>query len=180
MKASEYQRFAATTEKLLPHPMRLLHSQIGVCGEAGEIAEIAIEEQLTSHFKRDHMEEEIGDCCWYVAIVANVYGIRFEDIIPMTPTATPMPDLQGWVVHFTQAVGEFADAIKREVIYEKKDMRAVILDKAYQVMFWLQILCQLVQMDLEVCFETNITKLQKRYPELKFTPSAANARADKQ
>lgn len=179
MKAQEYQHYAAMTEKALPHPMRLLHSQIGVAGEFGEIAELIQDYVAGGSIKLDVMEEEIGDSCWYVAIIANIYGIRFEDLIPENPLATPEPDLEGWLVHAAQALGEFCDAIKREVIYERKDMASTIKDKAYNYMTWIVILCKLTQIDLNLAFDANISKLRKRYPDNKFLAADANARADK-
>lgn len=64
--------------------LRLLHAVIGIATEAGELAE-----QLFGHlfFGRPldqvHIEEELGDILWYVALACNALGVDMQKVMDM-------------------------------------------------------------------------------------------------
>jgi len=88
MKLSEYVELACVTESVVGDIEglngRLLHGMIGMCTEAGELLDA-----LKRHFyyvKEDgtrkdldevNLLEEVGDLCWYMAIITDVMDLDF-------------------------------------------------------------------------------------------------------
>jgi NTP pyrophosphatase (non-canonical NTP hydrolase) len=53
---------------------------IGVSGELGEIAEPVKKHLWGGHeLDRNHLQEEIGDLCWYLATLCNGLGVSLSD-----------------------------------------------------------------------------------------------------
>lgn len=86
--------------------------------------------------------------------------------------------LQHALLGITSEAGEIADTIKKCVIYEQPLDRMNIAEEIGDIMWYIALLANACDLDLGVCMEQNIKKLQKRYPE-KYTDAAAAARADK-
>jgi NTP pyrophosphatase (non-canonical NTP hydrolase) len=63
-------------------PVRLNHAVLGLAGEVGELAG-AVEKWL--HYGRDldvaNVGEEVGDCCWYLALACNALGLDFGEVL---------------------------------------------------------------------------------------------------
>lgn len=61
---------------------RLLHGAIGIATESGELLD-ALKRHLMygKDLDRVNMGEEIGDLCWYMAIVLDELGLSFEDVM---------------------------------------------------------------------------------------------------
>jgi NTP pyrophosphatase (non-canonical NTP hydrolase) len=86
MELSEYQKRAllsvAITEK---NVTALAHRTLGLAGEAGEVASIVKKiirdknGKATATDKRK-IAEKLGDTLYYVAVLAEYYGIELEDI----------------------------------------------------------------------------------------------------
>lgn len=58
-----------------------LNFTLGLCGEAGEVAELV--KKAAFHGRRLSLElltEELGDVLWYVAALAGAYGLSLEGI----------------------------------------------------------------------------------------------------
>lgn len=74
----EYQDLACETLGPDADPRSLA---LGVGGEAGEIMEI-IKKGFRPGAQVDveHLEEEIGDEMWYLAALADIYGLSLQDI----------------------------------------------------------------------------------------------------
>jgi NTP pyrophosphatase (non-canonical NTP hydrolase) len=82
MVFSEYQRAAARTAAASDDAARdTLVSAIGLCGEAGEVAE-HIKKHLGHGKRLDHvsLSYELGDVLWYVADIATRYGLDLGQI----------------------------------------------------------------------------------------------------
>jgi len=87
MNSKEYIQLAIRTESNFS-PLRssaksrLLHGGVGIATEAGELLD-----NIKKHlfYKRaideTNMKEELGDLLWYMAIICDVYGWDFEDIM---------------------------------------------------------------------------------------------------
>jgi len=99
MHVSEYQTLAARTEcdqaaasrRRLYHDQegdnkllatRLSHAVLGLTGEVGELA-TAIEHWLHYGQPLDvvNIQEEAGDCMWYLALACNALGISMQDVM---------------------------------------------------------------------------------------------------
>lgn len=75
--------------------------------------------------------------------------------------------------------GELADAIKREVIYEKGQDRENITEECGDLLFYLQATMLQYALTWDEVIQHNYEKLSKRYKGLIYTDKAAHDRADK-
>lgn len=62
--------------------VNILHGALGISTEAGEILD-AVKKSIFygKPFDLVNLQEEIGDCFWYLAILAKEAGMSFEDIM---------------------------------------------------------------------------------------------------
>ncbi len=75
--------------------------------------------------------------------------------------------------------GELADAIKKQVVYNKPADRANIVEEIGDLQFYIQELMNLYDITPNEVFQGNADKLSKRYVGLKYSDRAAIERADK-
>lgn len=82
MTFDEYQTAAARTSACpWPERERLMVQTLGLCGEAGEVADMV--KKQTWHgksFTANQFADELGDVLWYLADVAGACGLTLEDI----------------------------------------------------------------------------------------------------
>lgn len=65
--------------------IRLLHAAIGVATEAGELVEHLYNHLfLGTPLDQVHIEEELGDILWYVALACNALGIDIQKVMDMS------------------------------------------------------------------------------------------------
>jgi NTP pyrophosphatase (non-canonical NTP hydrolase) len=79
-----YQKVAKTTA-IYPREQAIIYPTLGLTGEAGEVANKvkkiirdgsdSKDERLVSEIK-----SEIGDCLWYIAVLASDFDIKLSDI----------------------------------------------------------------------------------------------------
>ena len=75
MNANRYMRDALRTADRSDTDRLKLECALGLCGEAGEVAE-----QVKKHFfhghdlDKHHMIEELGDVAWYLAVLSGGIG----------------------------------------------------------------------------------------------------------
>jgi len=79
-----YQQVAKTTA-IYPREQAIIYPTLGLTGEAGEVANKvkkiirdgsnSKDEKLVSEIK-----SEIGDCLWYIAVLASDFDIKLSDI----------------------------------------------------------------------------------------------------
>lgn len=89
MNFNEYQVKAWSTFKLEDSPIKMLYLALGLCGEAGEVAEKIKKiirdvgngemPELTKE-QKELLKKELGDVLWYNACLANVLGISFDEV----------------------------------------------------------------------------------------------------
>lgn len=96
MTAKEYQKEAMRTDPSVGHPMfagrvawrmeqgenaRLLNGLMGLSGEAGEALDLMKKHIFQGHeLDRAHLEKELGDVAWYLALSADAMGLTLDDI----------------------------------------------------------------------------------------------------
>ena len=85
MNLNEYQTLALRTARPKDAKNELFHLLLGLCGEAGEIAEkskkiIRDHDSDFSKFDTDDLKKELGDVLWHIATIANYFGIELEDL----------------------------------------------------------------------------------------------------
>jgi len=86
MEANEYQKLAART--LIDRPdfeltdlhTMLLWNSIGLCGEAGEVAELAKKQICHQQgLDKEKWKKEIGDVLWYASALCTKLGFSLQE-----------------------------------------------------------------------------------------------------
>jgi NTP pyrophosphatase (non-canonical NTP hydrolase) len=85
MTINEYQTKALRTAKgLNTSDYGIVNGVLGLCGEAGECADIVKKHIFQGHaFDINHMAKELGDVAWYLAVTAHIIGYDLESIFEM-------------------------------------------------------------------------------------------------
>ena len=85
MTLDEYQRLALRTAANKSKKNELFHLLLGLVGETGEISEMF--KKLVRDKDSDEaavevhvLMKELGDVLWYVAVLADYFGLKLEDI----------------------------------------------------------------------------------------------------
>lgn len=82
MTINEYQQLAQRTASTKAPSSKIENGILGLCGETGEIADVYKKYLYQGHeLDREHMSEELGDVCWYVAELAAGMGLKLEDVM---------------------------------------------------------------------------------------------------
>jgi NTP pyrophosphatase (non-canonical NTP hydrolase) len=85
MKLSDYQRESRATA-VYPDPgNNLLYPTLGLCGEAGEVAEkikkmLRDDDGVLSAERREAIAKELGDVLWYLAQIATEADLELAEI----------------------------------------------------------------------------------------------------
>jgi NTP pyrophosphatase (non-canonical NTP hydrolase) len=79
-----YQKVALTTA-IYPREQAIIYPTLGLTGEAGEVANkvkkiIRDGSDSTNEKLVSEIKSEIGDCLWYIAVLANDFNIKLSDI----------------------------------------------------------------------------------------------------
>lgn len=85
MNLNDYQIAALRTANPRERPNEVFHLLLGLCGEAGEIAEkakkiIRDHDNDFSKLNADDLTKELGDVLWYVAVLADHFDIKLDDV----------------------------------------------------------------------------------------------------
>lgn len=87
MEINEYQKAALTTA-VYPEDKRIIYPALGMCGEAGEVADKVkkVIRDNNQHFTDDkklEIAKEVGDVLWYCATMAHDIGFTLEEVAQM-------------------------------------------------------------------------------------------------
>ena len=64
------------------NPGELLNGALGLTGEAGEVAELIKKHIFHGHaLSTGDLVKELGDVCWYLALLSTAIGVSLEDIM---------------------------------------------------------------------------------------------------
>ena len=79
-----YQKVAITTA-IYPREQAIIYPTLGLTGEAGEVANKVKKIIRDGSNKNDdsmvsEIKSEIGDCLWYIAVLASDIGVKLSDI----------------------------------------------------------------------------------------------------
>ena len=84
MKANDYQKAALRTASTLEPKDLVLNGVLGLNGEAGEVADHIKKHLFQGHkLDKENLAKELGDICWYIAIMAEGLGYDLESIMQM-------------------------------------------------------------------------------------------------
>jgi NTP pyrophosphatase (non-canonical NTP hydrolase) len=65
-----------------PGHERLLHCALGVCGEAGEVADLIKKFAFMGHpLEVRNLLGELGDLMWYIVLLCDALGLSMEDVL---------------------------------------------------------------------------------------------------
>lgn len=87
-------------------------------------------------------------------------------------------DLLHGAVGVSGEAGELLDCIKKSWVYNKPIDEANIIEECGDTLFYIQMICNNLGVDLTFLLEQNVLKLRKRYPD-GYSDAAAQTRADK-
>ncbi len=77
-----YDEFVAKLFKRQETTLMKLHAALGVCGEAGELADAIKKEVIyDKDMDRNNLVEELGDLRFYVQAAQNCYGITEQEVL---------------------------------------------------------------------------------------------------
>lgn len=85
MEVNKYQEIIEKTA-VYPKYLGMLYTTLGLCGEAGEVAEKVKklyrdhEGEITEEF-RTSIKKELGDILWYITATANEVHLTLEEIM---------------------------------------------------------------------------------------------------
>lgn len=109
-------------------------------------------------------------------------GATGEYEVAAMKTAKDMGSFRENLIHAALGLasdsGEFVDAVKKHCIYGKELDRANCIEELGDILWFVALACNTLKVDMLDVMDSNIRKLNKRYPG-KYTDQAAIARADK-
>jgi NTP pyrophosphatase (non-canonical NTP hydrolase) len=79
MTLDTYQKKAITTA-IYPKEVSIMYPALGLAGEAGEVANKVKKLLRDKKLDRDGIKSELGDCLWYIAVLAEDLGISLSSI----------------------------------------------------------------------------------------------------
>ena len=82
MNANRYMRDALRTADHSDKDKLKLECALGLCGEAGEVAEQVKKHYFHGHtLDKRHMIEELGDVAWYLAVLCDAIGSDLHTVM---------------------------------------------------------------------------------------------------
>lgn len=85
LDGNDYQLSALkTANKDLENHEQLINGALGLCGESGEVADMVKKCFMQGHeLDVEHLAKELGDCMWYIALIADCIGYGLSGIMQM-------------------------------------------------------------------------------------------------
>lgn len=87
-------------------------------------------------------------------------------------------DLMHVALGFAGEAGEFADAVKKHLVYGKELDKGNVIEEIGDLLWYCALACETMGIDMSEIAQQNITKLKLRYPE-KYSDKHASDRLDK-
>ena len=78
MTFDEYQVFARSTS-VYPQKYKVMYPALGLCGEAGEVAE-KVKKSIRDGNSLEGVGLEVGDVLWYISALADDLGVTLEEV----------------------------------------------------------------------------------------------------
>jgi NTP pyrophosphatase (non-canonical NTP hydrolase) len=79
---NDYQ-MKAVSFAVYPATHKVMYPTLGLCGEAGEVAEKVKKQVRDGVFNRHEVAKELGDVLWYLANISNDIGYSLKEIANM-------------------------------------------------------------------------------------------------
>lgn len=82
MEINEYQNLALRTANSDKSEDLILNGILGLCGETGEVSDHIKKHMFQGHeLNKDQLVNELGDVCWYIAIIAKGLDVDLETVM---------------------------------------------------------------------------------------------------
>lgn len=82
MEINEYQKAALRTASSEKSEDLILNGILGLCGETGEVSDHIKKNMFQGHeLDKDKLVNELGDVCWYIAILADGLNVDLETVM---------------------------------------------------------------------------------------------------
>ncbi|WP_099301906.1 nucleoside triphosphate pyrophosphohydrolase family protein [Bacillus sp. Marseille-P3800] len=79
MNLNDYQMLSSRTANR--HENEILNYELGITGEAGEVADLIKKMQFHGHdIDLQEFKKELGDVLWYLSQIARIAGLSLEEI----------------------------------------------------------------------------------------------------
>jgi NTP pyrophosphatase (non-canonical NTP hydrolase) len=167
MEWKEYTILALRTEAPSPTGLvhyygidmsRAFHGAIGLCTEAGE---------LLKHDSKKNLGEELGDLCWYIALLESSLEIDLSDVLNhlINDANTTI------MVNATLVLDQF----KKCLFYNKPVDKETLVELLTEIVSAIDSLAFENGYTIDEILFANIEKLKARYPH-KYTDEAATFR----
>lgn len=145
--------------------IRMAHASLGINNELGEFAELCYEGEPGPDAELK-AREELGDMCWYCAMVCDVFEFDFAD---MVRASAPLEDVLfsevdvplNWMM---QGAGKIAEHVKKHVFYGKEFQAGKVRDGLRHVLRGILSFASPFDFEQDV-LAPNIAKLKARFPE---------------
>lgn len=137
--------------------LRLQHAIIGLCSEAGEVAEyITLED-----YDDLALAAECGDLLWYINLALDSLGLSFDDLDDVTPAADDIFDALA-MVSFESS--KLADILKKALFYRDRAVNPIKVNTHLSnLMGLIRVILGKINLTVEDVAQANVDKLTARY-----------------
>ena len=159
MNATRYHASAARTRPPRSYRDLLLMAALGIGGESGEVLATTTSDTANT---RDHRIKELGDVCWYVALMADMLGMDAEALWVPTFDAV-IVTWHGGAIRVSIEAGGVVEAVKKHLYHEKGIAPVQAALSRLTTAIYLAGLT--IDADLPEVWAANIEKLDGRHPK---------------
>ncbi len=152
---------------------KILHSVIGIMTELDEILD-----NYDNDKKLDKVNilEEVGDICWYLAILGREYDISFPQITVREKNSDPFR----LILSTIKMSAKLLDMLKKKIYYNKDINQEIFVSLSRTIMMNISDFTHCYDIQIEKSFQVNIDKLRSRYGDKFSSESAINRDLNKE
>lgn len=164
MQANEYQQCALRTAHGEWSDL-VENCALGICGETGEVVKVT----MSRGNHKEQIINELGDCAWYVAVMADTLGMVLEDIEPQERYMGVSLNMA--ITNMVICAGEIADHVKKYRFQKHGFIPAQIISHLRAFLASVNDVCGVYGLSLNQVYKSNVEKLLRRYPDAEgFSP----------
>ena len=141
---------------------------LGLIGEWGEVADILKKHIFQGHkMDKDHLIEELGDCCWYGMLLIeesklDTHFIFYKNWRVNSSSYHSMTDIIGLISNGSRCIGELCKILD---YYTNHGVALAALDCIRSIFWCIETVGNLYGCTLFDIFANNVKKISIRYPD---------------
>ena len=141
---------------------------LGLIGEWGEVADIFKKNIFQGHeIDRNHIIEELGDCCWYGMLLIeesklDTHIIFYQKWRVNSSSYHSMSDIIGLISNGSRCIGELCEILD---YYINNVLSLASLDCIRSIFWCIESVANLYGCTLFDIFANNVKKISIRYPD---------------